>query len=87
MATYTIKLDERTNTGKALKEYLQSLGVLVKKISSGTKDDEEQEDVSAPESDTLTKEELIAIQKGLDDIKNGRTTKIKDVNNIWESIL
>ena len=87
MATYTIKLDERTNTGKALKEYLQSLGVLVKKISSGTKDDEEQEDVSASESDTLTKEELIAIQKGLDDIKNGRTTKIKDVNNIWESIL
>ena len=87
MATYTITLDERTKTGKALKEYLQSLGVLVKKISSGTKDDEEQEDISAPESDTLTKEELIAIQKGLDDIKNGRTTKIKDVNNIWESIL
>ena len=87
MATYTITLDERTNTGKALKEYLQSLGVLVKKISSGTKDDEEQEDVSASEPDTLTKEELIAIQKGLDDIKNGKTTKIKDVNNIWESIL
>ena len=87
MATYTITLDERTNTGKALKEYLQSLGVLVKKISSGKKDDEEQEDVSASEPDTLTKEELIAIQKGLDDIKNGRTTKIKDVNNIWESIL
>lgn len=50
MATYTIKLDERTYSGKALKEYLQS-------------------------------------QKGLEDIKNGRTTKIKDVNNIWESIL
>lgn len=87
MATYTITLDERTNTGKALKEYLQSLGVLVKKISSSAKNDEEQEDVSAPENDYLTKEELIAIQKGLDDIKNGRTTKIKDVNNIWESIL
>ena len=37
MATYTIKLDERTTTGKELKEYLQSLGVLVKRISSFTK--------------------------------------------------
>lgn len=50
MATYTIKLDERTNSGKALKEYLRS-------------------------------------PKGLEDIKNGRTMNIKDVNNIWESIL
>ena len=87
MATYTITLDERTTTGKALKEYLLSLGVLVKKISSGKMIDEEQDDASALDPDSLTKEELIAIQKGLEDIKNGRTTKIEDVNNIWESIL
>ena len=86
MATYTIKLDERTTTGKALKEYLQSLGVLVKRISSSTKDDQEVDEVTSS-SELITKEELIAIQKGLEDIKNGRTTKIKDVNNIWESIL
>ena len=86
MATYTIKLDERTTTGKALKEYLRSLGVLVKRISSSTKDDQEADDVTSS-SEHITKEELVAIQKGLEDIKNGRTTKIKDVNNICESIL
>ena len=37
--------------------------------------------------DYLSKAELLAIQKGMEDIKNGRTTKIKDINNIWESIL
>ena len=86
MATYTIKLDERTTTGKALKEYLQSLGVLVKRISSSTKDDQEVDEVTSS-SELITKEELVAIQKGLEDIKNIRITKIKDVNNIWESIL
>ena len=33
MATYTITLNERSTQGKALKSYLQSLGVLVQKIS------------------------------------------------------
>lgn len=41
----------------------------------------------ADDDDFLSKKELLTIQKGLDDIKNGRTTKIKDINNIWESIL
>lgn len=35
----------------------------------------------------LSMDELFSVQKGLEDIKNGRTTKIKDINNIWESIL
>ena len=41
----------------------------------------------ADDDDYLSKAELLSIQKGLEDIKNGRTTKIKDSNNIWESIL
>lgn len=41
----------------------------------------------ADDDDFLSKAELLSIQKGLEDIKNGRTTKIKDINNIWESIL
>lgn len=41
----------------------------------------------ADDDDYLSKAELLSIQKGLEDIKNGRTTKIKDINNIWESIL
>ena len=41
----------------------------------------------ADDDDFLSKKELLAIQKGLEDIKSGRTTKIKDINNIWDSIL
>ena len=41
----------------------------------------------ADDDDYLSKAELRASQKGMEDIKNGRTTKIKDINNIWESIL
>lgn len=41
----------------------------------------------ADDDDYPSKAELLSIQKGLEDIKNGRTTKIKDINNIWESIL
>ena len=37
MATYTIKLNERTAKGKALMEYLRALGVLVKKVSPEAK--------------------------------------------------
>lgn len=33
MATYTITLNERTASGKALMAYLQALGVLVKKVT------------------------------------------------------
>ncbi len=41
----------------------------------------------AEDDDFISKDELKAIYKGLEDIKNGRTTKIQDINNIWESIL
>ena len=37
MATYTITVNERTNSGKALMEYLKALGVLVKKVPSKAK--------------------------------------------------
>lgn len=41
----------------------------------------------AEDDDFISKDELKAIYKGLEDIKNGRTTKIQNINNIWESIL
>jgi len=37
MATYTITLNERTTSGKALKEYLQALGVFISKVKPKTK--------------------------------------------------
>ena len=41
----------------------------------------------ADEEDFVNKEDLLAIQKGLENIKNCTTTNIKDINNIWDSIL
>ena len=37
MATYTITLNERTASGKALRSYLQALGVLVQKVTPAKK--------------------------------------------------
>lgn len=37
MATYTITLNERTASGKALKAYLRALGVLMQKVNPNTK--------------------------------------------------
>ncbi|MBQ6063572.1 MAG: hypothetical protein IJK42_15025 [Prevotella sp.] len=47
MATYTITLNERTASGKALMTYLKALGVLVQKVSPSQKSSYErsQEDI------------------------------------------
>ena len=47
MATYTITLNERTASGKALMAYLQALGVLIKKVTPAKKNSFErsQEDI------------------------------------------
>ena len=37
MATYTITLNERTSSGKALMSYLQALGVLISKVTPKSK--------------------------------------------------
>ena len=37
MATYTITLNDRTASGKALMSYLQALGVLIRKVSPKAK--------------------------------------------------
>ena len=35
----------------------------------------------------LTKAENIALKKGLIDIENGQTIRIRNIHNIWESIV
>lgn len=41
----------------------------------------------AEEEDFLSAKEVAAILQGLEDIKNGNTTPIRDINNIWADIL
>lgn len=39
------------------------------------------------DDDIPSREELQAIQRGLDDVRNGRTIKIKNSQDIWADIL
>ena len=56
MATYTITLNERTASGKALMAYLQALGVLVQKVTPIKKSSYErsQEDIRAGRIETFS---------------------------------
>lgn len=38
-------------------------------------------------NDSLSEEELRAIDEGIADVEAGRVTLIKDVHNVWDSIL
>ena len=59
MATYTISLNERTASGKALIAYLQALGVLMHKVSSRSKSSylRSQEDKAAGRIETFSSSE------------------------------
>ena len=59
MATYTITLNERTASGKALMNYLQALGVLIEKISPKAKSSyrRSQEDKLAGRVETFSSSE------------------------------
>ena len=56
MATYTITLNERTASGKALMAYLQALGVLVQKVTPTKKSSYErsQEDIREGRIETFS---------------------------------
>jgi hypothetical protein len=76
MATYTITLNERTSSGKALMEYLKALGVLMHKVS--------------PTAVTKTKEYDITktadFKAAKDDVKNGRVTTYDSVDDLFEKL-
>ena len=59
MATYTITLNERTASGKALMIYLQALGVVMEKISPKPKSSyrRSQEDKLAGRGETFSSSE------------------------------
>ena len=59
MATYTIKINERTARGKALMDYLNALGVLINKVSPKTKSSylRSKEDIKAGRVETFSSPE------------------------------
>ena len=82
MATYTITLNERTNSGKALAAYLQSLGVLIEKVTPKRK--------AKHDPTLLTKEEFFAnIEQAERQIERGEGIAFTDKAsmNAWLNAL
>ena len=70
MATYTIALNERTARGKALKAYLQALGVFVSKETPKAKPKVR---IYDPETGRYLKDSVVkSIEQAHEDMKHGR---------------
>ena len=76
MATYTITLNERTSSGKALMEYLKALGVLMHKVSPTA--------VTKAKEYDITKTADFKAAK--DDVKNGRVTTYDSVDDLFKKL-
>ena len=77
MATYAITINERTASGKALKAYLQALGVFVSKITPNV--------VNKPKEYDITK--TAGYREAMDDVKNGRVYHADSVDGMFKHIL
>lgn len=76
MTTITIKINERTKAGRALKDLIE----LFSKEHKGV------EIISDDKKTSYNEEFVEKIKKAEEDIKKGKTTRL-DPENIWESIL
>jgi len=77
MATYAITLNERTASGRALKAYLQTLGVFFSKITPKA--------VTKPKEYDITKTADFKAAK--DDVKHGRVYHADSVDDMFKQIL
>jgi hypothetical protein len=41
----------------------------------------------ANDDDVLSKEDIMSIRRGLEDVRHGRTVDIENIENVWASIL
>ncbi len=84
MATYAITLNERSAKGKALKEYLQALGVLISRITptAATKTR-----IYDPETGEYMNDRAVRdIEQALDDARHGRVTTYNSVDEFFKEM-
>lgn len=74
MTTITLKINERSSYGKALLELIK-VGI-----------DEKKGVEMVEEDNPYSPEFMKMIKEAEEDIKAGRTTEVKDVNKLWESL-
>ena len=84
MATYAITLNERTASGKALKEYLKALGVFVSKV---TPKSAPKKRIYDPETGCYLKDIVVkSIEKAHDDMKHGRLKTYASVDDMFQDL-
>ena len=84
MATYAITINERTASGKALKEYLQALGVFV---SKATHKNASKTRIYDPETGRYMNDRAVKdIEQALDDAKHGRLKTYDSVDDFFKEM-
>ena len=84
MATYTITLNERTNSGKALMAYLQALGVIIQKV---TPKNAPKTRIYDPETDRYLKDSVVrSIEEAHEDMKHGRLKSYDSVDDMFQDL-
>lgn len=84
MATNAITLNERTASGKALKAYLQALGVLVSKITPKATPKAR---IYDPETGCYLKDSVVkSIEQAHEDMKQGRLKTYDSVDDFFKEM-
>ena len=84
MATYTITLNERTSSGKALMSYLEALGVLISKVTPKAAPKKR---IYDPETGCYLKDSVVkSIEKAHDDMKHGRLKTYASVDEMFQDL-
>ena len=85
MATYAITLNERTASGRALKAYLQALGVFISKVTPKATPKTR---IYDPETGLYMNDRAVRdIEQALDDAKHGKVKTYDSVDDMFKSIL
>ena len=84
MATYAITLNERTASGRALKAYLQALGVFIFKITPKTTPKAR---IYDPETGCYLKDSVVkSIEQAHEDMKHGRLKAYNSAEDMFKSL-
>ncbi|MCR5849927.1 MAG: hypothetical protein K6G92_04360 [Bacteroidaceae bacterium] len=84
MATYAITLNERTASGKALKAYLQALGVFVSKVTPKATPETR---IYDPETGCYLKDSVVkSIEQAHEDMKHGRLKAYNSVEDMFKDL-
>ncbi len=84
MATYAITLNERTASGRALKAYLQTLGVFISKITPKTTPKAR---IYDPETGCYLKDSVVkSIEQAHEDMKHGRLKAYNSAEDMFKDL-